>query len=110
LLVLAGLIAAPLAFGAPAAVAQAGCAHIQNTFAYNECLARQAPPRAERVRGPRRGGDPEASVRGRAADPDAGLATRGVSISRNSGRRVRAVIDPWSGARAPTTVARKKRR
>lgn len=110
-LALAGLMAGLCSLAAPGASAATGCEHIQNTFAYNECLAKQAPPRAQRARGPSRGGDPEGSVRGRAAvDPDAGLSARGVTINRKSSRRVTAVIDPWAGARAPSTTQRKRRR
>ena len=83
--------------------AWAACEGINNAFAYNECLAKQAPQRGHRA--PRvTSGDPEASVverrgrrstRGRyAAETGAG----GVSISRRHGR-TSAVIDPWGGVR-----------
>lgn len=98
-----------MSFVAPS-VEAAGCDHIKDTFAYNECLAKQAPPRAQRVRGASGGGDPESTVRSRRADPDAGFAARGVAIDRKGRGRVRAVIDPWAGARSPATTARKKRR
>jgi hypothetical protein len=105
----AGSLFCLMSLSAPAAIA-AGCDHIKDTFAYNECLAKQAPPRAQRVRGASGGADPESSVRSRGADPNAGLAARGVSIDRKGRGRVRAVIDPWAGARTPVTTARKKRR
>ena len=91
----------------PAGVQAAGCEQIKDTFAYNECLARQAPPRAQRIRSGR-GGDPEGNRVQRRADPDAGLAARGVTINRRSGRRVTATIDPWAGARS--AAPRRKRR
>ena len=84
------------------------CEKIQSPFAYNECLARQAPPRAQRA--PRAGGDPEASVRRRGPSASAEAPQNGVRISRRSGRRVSATIDPWAGARTPSTSPRKRRR
>lgn len=99
------LVALVLVFGVPAGLAPAqaaGCDHITNAFAYNECLSKQSAPRARSV--PRgRGGDPEATVqesgsrggrRARGGYRDA----NGVMMSR-SGGRVRATIDPWSGMR-----------
>jgi hypothetical protein len=91
----------------------AGCEHITNAFAYNECLSKQSAPKSRSVsRG--RGGDPEASVverRGRsgrraARSHDGGRS--GMLISR-SGGRVRATIDPWSGMRG-AGAAKKRRR
>jgi hypothetical protein len=113
--------AAFLAFGALGQAQAAGCEHITNAFAYNECLSKQSAPKARSFsRG--RGGDPEASVverRGRGARRAArggryeggngmsGGGGHGMLISR-SGGRVRATIDPWSGMRG--TGAGKKRR
>lgn len=100
------LVLGASASGNPA-YAASDCDRLQSPFAYNECLARQAPQRAQRV--PRTSGDPEASVRrrGGAIAPEA--PGNGVSISRRSGRRVSATIDPWAGARS-TGPARKRRR
>lgn len=97
---LSGLMLAVLA-----TEAEAACEGITNAFAYNECLAKQAPQRG--VRAPRvTSGDPEASVverrgrrsgralRGRGED-----AGGGVTISRRQGRSS-AVIDPWGGVRS----------
>lgn len=92
-------------FGALASVGSAraaGCEHITNAFAYNECLSKQSAPRSRSVsRG--RGGDPEASVqerRGRSGRRARGSdeGGRGMMISRSRGR-VQATIDPWSGMR-----------
>lgn len=89
------------------AFAAAECDKIQSTFAYNECLARQAPQRAQRA--PRAGGDPEASVRrrGNAIAPEA--PQNGVHISRRTGRRVSATIDPWAGTRSPASPRKRRR-
>ena len=82
------------------AEARTGCEHLQNPFAYNECLAKSAPPAASRA--PRAKGDPEASVRERRRARPSAHPANGVVVSRGgSGRRVRAVIDPWAGVRAP---------
>ena len=103
-----GLLAAMfVVFGALASAAPAqaaGCEHITNAFAYNECLSKQSAPRSRSVsRG--RGGDPEASVverRGRSGRRAGGGSRyeggRGMMISRSRGR-VQATIDPWSGMR-----------
>lgn len=104
------LIAAMTSLAAAPAAAQTGCDHIKDTFAFNECLAKQAPPRAQRVRGASGGADPESTVRSRRADPEAGFAARGVAIDRRGRGRVRATIDPWAGARAPTATAQRKKR
>ncbi|WP_284178302.1 hypothetical protein [Rhabdaerophilum sp. SD176] len=93
--------------------ALAACEGISNAFAYNECLAKQAPQRGQRA--PRvTSGDPEASVihrRGRnsrRANPDAGLSgIGGIEMTRRNGR-TSAVIDPWSGVR-PATRGKRRR-
>lgn len=104
-----------LVFGlavAPApALAQSQCDSIKNAFAYNECLAKAAPPRASSARRGTGTDDPESTVRGRSrrmgvAAPE---QQNGVAISRGRGRRVSAVIDPWAGARS-TGPSRKRRR
>lgn len=105
-----------LAFGvlAPAGHAQAaGCEHITNAFAYNECLSKQSAPKARMA--PRgRGGDPEASVQerrsrsGRRARGGSYESGRGMVLSR-SGGRVRATIDPWSGMRGQGTRQKRRR-
>lgn len=104
-----GVILVMAAFGSPAqSQAAEACDKIQNSFQYNECLARSAPPRAQRAR--RGGGDPEASVPARRRGPGATAQAEvlpGMTINRRSGRRVSATIDPWAGARAPV---RKRRR
>jgi len=112
-----GLMAAVLVvFGALASAGSAqaaGCEHITNAFAYNECLSKQGAPRARAVsRG--RGGDPEASVQerrgrsGRRARGGSYEGGRGMMISRSRGR-VQATIDPWSGMRG-TGPGKKRRR
>lgn len=93
--------------------ALAACEGISNAFAYNECLAKQAPQRGQRA--PRvTSGDPEASVihrRGRNtrhAGPDAGLSgIGGIEMTHRNGR-TSAVIDPWSGVR-PATRGKRRR-
>jgi hypothetical protein len=86
------------------AMAAANCESIKDVFAYNECLAKSAPPVAARPKGGTGAENPEATVRGRSGDQG---AENGVRITRQS-KRVSAVIDPWAGARAP--VGQKKRR
>ena len=107
-----------LVFGlavAPApALAQSQCDSIKNAFAYNECLAKSAPPRSSSARRGTGTDDPESTVRGRsrrlgAAAPDQPQVSNGVAISRGRGRRVSAVIDPWAGARS-AGPSRKRRR
>ena len=98
--------------GVFATSAHAACEGINNAFAYNECLAKQAPKRG--VRAPRvTSGDPEASVverrgrrsaRGLNAGPE---EVGGITISRRQGRSS-AVIDPWGGIRS--SKGRKSRR
>lgn len=97
----AWLVAAGLATFLVAQPAQAACEGISNAFAYNECLAKQAPQRGHRA--PRVTGDPEASVVERGSRRSrrgafAGQSEAGVSISRRNGRS-NAVIDPWGGVR-----------
>ncbi|MCA0405801.1 MAG: hypothetical protein LCH39_06595 [Proteobacteria bacterium] len=102
-----------LAFGvAVSGEAQAGpCDHITNAFQYNECLAKQAPPKAQSVRRGG-GGDPEQTVRnGRRRGGTAMRGSEGgngLLISR-SGGRVQATIDPWSGMRSTGSGKRKRR-
>lgn len=95
-------------FGQVSAQNAQACEKIQNSFQYNECLAKSAPPRAQRAS--RGGGDPEASVparrRGAAVAAESNVLP-GMTITRRTGRRVSATIDPWAGARGP---ARKRRR
>lgn len=96
------------AFAAKDAAEAAGsCESIQDAFAYNQCLARSTPPRAQQGR--RRGARaPEAQNRGEANGDwrSAEQSERGVHITRRRGERVKAVIDPWAGARGP---ARRRR-
>lgn len=104
-----GLVALGLAFSGHARAAS--CEHISNAFQYNECLANQAPPKAQSVRRGA-GGDPEQTVRqgrrrGGGMAPAEG--SQGLTISR-SGGRVRATIDPWSGMRSPGTSGKRRRR
>lgn len=105
----AGLLGAAIA-PAPA-LAQGACSGITNAFAYNECLARSGPQK--RTRASRyRGGNPEATVRGRARfDPavDDSGSRRGVRISRGR-NRTSAVIDPWASIKRTFTPSRKSRR
>lgn len=97
---------------APLDQAWASCEGINNAFAYNECLAKQAPQRGHRA--PRvTSGDPEASVverRGRRSTrgrytSESGLG--GVSLTRRNGR-TSAVIDPWGGVRGKGTGRRRR--
>lgn len=88
------------------------CEKFQSPFQYNECLARQAPGKAQRSsRTVGTGGaDPESTVPARRRNAGAGNAARsGVALQRHSRGRVRAVIDPWSGARS-VTAGKKRRR
>jgi hypothetical protein len=109
---LAGLVL--LGAGFIARPALAACEGISNAFAYNECLAKQAPQRG--VRAPRvTSGDPEDSVvhrRGRnarRAGADSGLSgIGGIEMTRRNGR-TSAVIDPWSGVRPPAGQKRRRR-
>lgn len=96
-----------------ASPAAASCEGISNAFAYNECLAKQAPARSQRA--PRvTAGDPEESVinrRGRGPrrtlfGPDSS-AMSGVELTRRNGR-TSAVIDPWNGVR-PATRGKRRR-
>lgn len=108
-LALAGMIQIP---GAGLVFAKENCEQFQSPFQYNECLARQAPGPAHRTsRTAGTGGaDPEATVparrRGTAA---AGSSRGGLALQRSSRGRVRAVLDPWSGARS-VTAGKKRRR
>lgn len=106
LLLTGGLLA--LLYTQSPAMAAGNCESIKDVFAYNECLARSAPPVAARTRGGTGAEDPEATVRGggRNAGP---VDDRGVSITRQS-KRVSAVIDPWAGARTPATGRQGKKR
>jgi hypothetical protein len=97
------LIGIVLGFSSPLLIvsrAEAACEGITNAFIYNECLAREGPQK--RTRAPRagRGADPEATVTGRARRGRSVEDGQGITISRRSGRRVKAVIDPWSGVRS----------
>jgi hypothetical protein len=103
-------------FGTPItmtpALAQGNCANITNAFAYNECLARSGPQKRMRAaRGPR-GGNPEATVRGRAdfdpAADDSG-SRRGIRVTRGR-NRTRAVIDPWASIKRTFTPAPRRGR
>ncbi len=88
------------------------CEQYQSPFQYNECLARQAPGKAQRSsRTTGTGGaDPEASVPARRRNAGAGTEARsGVALQRHRSGRVRAVIDPWSGSRS-VTASKKRRR
>lgn len=98
--------------GASLVAAAENCEQYQSPFQYNECLARQAPGKAQRSsRTVGTGGaDPEASVPARRRNVGADTEARsGMALQRNSRGRVRAVIDPWSGARS-VTVGKKRRR
>jgi hypothetical protein len=100
----------PVLAGLPVAQAASPCDGIQNAFQYNECLARQAPGRALRVRGAAGtgGADPEASVPARRRIVDQARPANGVAIQKRTGR-VRATIDPWGGVRAaPSRKARRR--
>ncbi|PPD16357.1 MAG: hypothetical protein CTY25_02905 [Methylobacterium sp.] len=91
--------------------AKENCEKYQSPFQYNECLARQAPgPAARSLRGGGTGGaDPETTVPSRRRHVGSGAESRsGLALQRRDRGRVRAVIDPWSGARSVT--ADKKRR
>jgi hypothetical protein len=90
----------PIVAGIPGAEAASACDGIQNAFQYNECLARQAPGRALRVRGAAGtgGADPEASVPARRRIVNDARPSNGVAIQKRN-RRVRATIDPWGGVR-----------
>jgi hypothetical protein len=86
------------------------CEKIQSPFAYNECLARSAPPVASKVTRGEAVSDPESTVKERPRRSKR-YATRarnpaGVNISRRSSRRVSATIDPWASTR---TSAKKRR-
>ena len=103
-MLLSGLVVlATLACASMPAYAQANCEAIKSPFAYNECLAKSAPPRSQPVPRGAAASDPEATVRGRGrrtvAMPE--QPRHGVAISRGQGRRVSAVIDPWAGVRRP---------
>lgn len=108
--VVLGILALGLVVSSPARAA--ACDHLTNAFQYNECLAKQAPPKAQSVRRGA-GGDPEQTVRQGRRRGGSGLAAReggnGLLISR-SGGRVQATIDPWSGMRSTGTGSRRKRR
>ncbi len=107
-----GLALSGLAFVSSPALA--ACEGISNAFAYNECLARQAPARGKRA--PRAtNGDPEETVINRGRGPrrslfgnDAG-SINGVELSRRNGR-TSAVIDPWGGVRPSASERRRRRR
>ncbi len=96
-----------------ASPAAAACEGISNAFAYNECLAKQAPARGQRA--PRvTSGDPEDSVvnrRGRgprrALSGHESPGRGGVELTRRNGR-TSAVIDPWGSVRP--AAGRKRRR
>ena len=102
------LASAALLVGAQSASANGES--ITNAFAYNECLANQGPQK--KVHAPRaKGGDPEATVRGRGAGrssrrsryapsaPDS-FGGQGVSITRRGEHRTSAVIDPWAAVKS----------
>jgi hypothetical protein len=91
--------------------ASASCENITNPFAYNECLAKEGPQKKVHTPGAK-GGDPEATVRGRgtgryasrrsrfspsAPDPFGG---QGISITRRGEHRTSAVIDPWAAVKS----------
>lgn len=87
----------------------AGCEGISNPFAYNECLAKQSP-QSRRSVSPRRGGNPEASVRSRSRySPGPRDDVGGVRISRGRNRSS-AVIDPWASIKRTFNPPRKRRR
>ena len=94
----------------PAAAWAEDCEKIQSPFAYNECLARSAPPVASKVTRGEAASDPESTVKERPRRSKRSAARArtpaDVQISRRSSRRVSATIDPWAGTRAP---AKKKR-
>lgn len=118
------LISAALLVGTQSA--SANCESITNPFAYNECLAKQGPQKRSHAPSAK-GGDPEATVRGRGAgrysarrsrytpsapDPFGG---QGISITRRGEHRTSAVIDPWAAVKSGysssnTAGGRRKRR
>lgn len=103
------LACAGLVTGTSGAMA-AGCEGISNPFAYNECLAKQGPQRSTSRARRSRGGNPEATVRGRARyNPSADDRNSSVRISRTRGRSS-AVIDPWGSIKRTFTPGPKKRR
>ncbi|MCA3593660.1 MAG: hypothetical protein IOC59_01500 [Methylobacterium sp.] len=92
--------------------ARENCEQFKSPFQYNECLARQAPghaARSSRINGTG-GADPEATVPARRRHAGAGTEARsGVALQRHPSGRVRAVIDPWSGARNVTAGKTRRR-
>lgn len=112
LLAILALAGAAQIAGTSLAAARENCEQFQSPFQYNECLARQAPGKAQRSsRTAGTGGaDPEATVPARRRNAGAGTeAHSGIALQRHSRGRVRAVIDPWSGARS-VTAGKKRRR
>ncbi len=112
LLVVLALAGAAQITGTSLVSAAENCEQYQSPFQYNECLARQAPGKAQRSsRTAGTGGaDPEATVPARRRNAVSGSEARsGVALQRHSRGRVRAVIDPWSGARSVTTAKKRRR-
>lgn len=107
-LALAGAVQIP---GIGLLSAKENCEKYQSAFQYNECLARQAPgPAARSLRGGGTGGaDPETTVPSRRRHVGSGAESRsGLALQRRDRGRVRAVIDPWSGARSVTAGKRRR--